>query len=313
MIINSHSDVLYPDSFKALATGGAIGNALFFFVSGYGISHSDMTIGFGRWIFKRIVRIYPAVWLFMLLCCLFGDFKYKPVDFIITPYWFINAIMIFYVMFYFIEKYMHKRLLHICLFSMFVFVLDLWLFNDVSSYIVESTSNKTFLHYFYYFPIMLTGAYFASVENKFTPPPPQRPYCPYYQKSKYLNVALLLTAVIIYYGLKVLSVKCSEIQVLSGLFQMFIPFLLFPIVCLFAACAMHIKVNNHVVRKLVSYISNLTLETYVVQFAIIAALARTELPGRLLLSFVVTILIASVLHTVSKQIQNPLIKSIIKQ
>lgn len=110
-----------------------------------------------------------------------------------------------------------------------------------------------------------------------------------------------------------LSVKYGNIPALSGLFQTFIPFLLFPIVYLFAACAKQIKVSSRVVRNVVMYISNLTLETYVVQFAVIGLLDRSDLPGRLLLSFIVTILVASALRAVSKQIQTPLLKLIIKQ
>ena len=42
VITNSHMDILYP-KFGALATGGAIGDALFFFCSGVG--WADLIIG----------------------------------------------------------------------------------------------------------------------------------------------------------------------------------------------------------------------------------------------------------------------------
>ncbi len=48
IIINSHCDILYPESIRALATGGAIGDCLFLFVSGFTLALSPV-IGFGDW------------------------------------------------------------------------------------------------------------------------------------------------------------------------------------------------------------------------------------------------------------------------
>ncbi|MDO5041777.1 MAG: hypothetical protein Q4D95_06780, partial [Peptoniphilus sp.] len=53
LIINSHYDDIYP--FPALATGGAIGNAIFFAVSGfcsYPIAKEIMP-----WIVKKIIKV----------------------------------------------------------------------------------------------------------------------------------------------------------------------------------------------------------------------------------------------------------------
>ena len=35
LITNSHMEILYVDPFKSIATGGSIGNGLFFFCSGF--------------------------------------------------------------------------------------------------------------------------------------------------------------------------------------------------------------------------------------------------------------------------------------
>lgn len=57
VITNSHMDILYP-KFGALATGGAIGDALFFFCSGFTLFLGRMG-RFDNWYKRRINRIYP--------------------------------------------------------------------------------------------------------------------------------------------------------------------------------------------------------------------------------------------------------------
>ena len=58
IITNSHMDILYP-KFGALATGGAIGDALFFFCSGF-------TLFLGR-MGDLIIGINDALTVFILL------------------------------------------------------------------------------------------------------------------------------------------------------------------------------------------------------------------------------------------------------
>ena len=58
LVINSHLDAYYPHS--ALATGGALGNALFFVVSGFCLA--DIHDKFDKWYFYRVLKIYPQTY-----------------------------------------------------------------------------------------------------------------------------------------------------------------------------------------------------------------------------------------------------------
>lgn len=60
LIINSHMDILYTN-YKFLATGGAIGDTLFLFCSGYTLLLNKQNIRFDNWYKRRINRIYPSV------------------------------------------------------------------------------------------------------------------------------------------------------------------------------------------------------------------------------------------------------------
>ena len=66
LIINSHMDICYP-RFSILATGGAIGDWLFLFASGYTLFWKQPT-RFDNWYKRRINRIYPSV----IMCALVG-------------------------------------------------------------------------------------------------------------------------------------------------------------------------------------------------------------------------------------------------
>ncbi len=59
LITNSHFDIMYAH-FDRLATGGAFGDALFFFCSGFTLFLGRMG-RFDNWYKRRIGRIYPSV------------------------------------------------------------------------------------------------------------------------------------------------------------------------------------------------------------------------------------------------------------
>ena len=59
LIINSHSDIAYP-KFSMLATGGAIGDCLFLFCSGFTLLLGGVK-RFDLYYKRRVNRIYPSV------------------------------------------------------------------------------------------------------------------------------------------------------------------------------------------------------------------------------------------------------------
>lgn len=72
LIVNSHLHLFYE--YKYLATGGAIGNAIFFFISGIGLSYSlaKNKINYFTWVKKRYLRIYPKLIIIVLFYILIG-------------------------------------------------------------------------------------------------------------------------------------------------------------------------------------------------------------------------------------------------
>ena len=59
LVMNSHMNICYP-KYGFLASGGAIGDALFFFASGFTL-FLGRHMRFDNWYKRRINRLYPSV------------------------------------------------------------------------------------------------------------------------------------------------------------------------------------------------------------------------------------------------------------
>jgi peptidoglycan/LPS O-acetylase OafA/YrhL len=108
LIANSHLEAFYP--FRLLAGDGLLGNSLFFMLSGLGLSLSPRA-GTGRfieWHRRRLSRIYPSLWLTVLVGIVLIQGAWRQwtlLDFAgnllwPTPYHFLCQIIVYYPAFY---------------------------------------------------------------------------------------------------------------------------------------------------------------------------------------------------------------------
>ena len=157
MIINSHADIMYP-KMQILATGGAIGDCLFLFCSGFTLFWGGVK-SFGSYYKRRISRIYPSVImsvLFVHLISLSPTFQLKE----LAGGEFVMAIMVYYVLLYFIKKHALDRIGWILLFVMAV-SLVVYVFWFPYKYEVSSKGLYgigTLYRWIPYFAAMLIGA-----------------------------------------------------------------------------------------------------------------------------------------------------------
>ena len=179
LITNSHFGGLYPTGFSSLATGGTIGNALFMFCSGYALYFSLMKAKkseivkskirkFSDWYLKRVLRIFPSVWLFRVFQVLALGVTFQWTMVYLPGYWFLNAIIVFYVLFYFVILYAETRLPHVIIFLLIPFLILFFTQPNFSTeFIIEQTGHPYKIHWFYYFSIMLFGAYIGQHNELF--------------------------------------------------------------------------------------------------------------------------------------------------
>lgn len=101
-ITNSHYGEIWP--IPAMALGGHLGNCLFFMLSGFCMY--NIRESFPRWYVKRILRIYPALWIVATVDFLVGRnsahgiMAYVHCYIYPTWYHFITSIMLLYIGFY---------------------------------------------------------------------------------------------------------------------------------------------------------------------------------------------------------------------
>ncbi len=89
LVMNSHMDNCYP-YYEFLSTGGAIGDALFFFSSGFTL-FLGRDMPFDQWYKRRINRIYPSIFAVSIITYLVWHFEENIGDILIGKrYWFIG-------------------------------------------------------------------------------------------------------------------------------------------------------------------------------------------------------------------------------
>ena len=163
IVINSHSDAFYPNS--QLATGGAIGNALFFMLSSLGLYLSERSRprAFVDWYSRRVVRIYPAVWVVFLAIQLpiwgfYGRLEFDEslqlIGNLFYPvWWFLQALLVYYLLVYpVIHGYRDRKLVVAAALGVCVYMLAYATQVDTSRFSVE---DLPFRAYFYFLPFLL--------------------------------------------------------------------------------------------------------------------------------------------------------------
>ena len=170
LITNAHYVGVYPTDL--IANGGLLGDVLFFSVSGYCLYNIDLS--FPKWYAKRIIRIYPAVFLITLIYLLFGFYSLEEHNlfwwFVYPTYYhFVTSIMILYIPYYFIIK--NKKIIGnkgekipiIILVSLIVQLLFYLLLYDKSYYHIDTVREPMIR--FLFFDSMMIGAYFRNIKQ----------------------------------------------------------------------------------------------------------------------------------------------------
>lgn len=281
LITYSHMGILFP-KYGGLVTGGAIGDGLFFFCSGF-------TLFLGRqdrfvdWYKRRVNRIYPTIIMWALLSYLFFGWEWHIQDIITTPrYWFIPCIMLYYVIFYFIRKYMFQHLTFACIMSLLVVVISNFFVLDLTQSVMYAAVPYMRI---YYFLFMLLGAVVAVREEK--------------EVSSFRAGGYAVLGLVAYYA-------CMWIYKIDAFYCNFQIVSLFPL--LFSIYWIYRFCNTPWVNRILEmriggfiyFISNLTLEIYMVQYAVFTDKMNGIFPWNIVIVYLL-IFIAAYLLKCSSQ------------
>lgn len=278
LITNSHMGMLYGN-YSFLATGGCIGDVLFFFCSGFTLflKPMDGIRQFPDWYKRRINRIYPTLISVAILACLFFEVHWDMLDIIFAKrYWFVSCIMLYYIAIYFVGSYYIDRILPIAVL--------IALGTAVWFYFVYKTPGFSmygghYIRWLLFFDFMLLGAKMGTMERKI--------------KSKpFIDACLLLLSIACFYVLFIAGVRIKSIAVVQ--YFSFIPLL----------CAMYYfykvgassrakrlyksKVGNFFIR----FVGGLCLEIYMVQHFLFTDKMNSLFPLNIVLMFVIIFIVA---------------------
>lgn len=177
LITLSHLDAFVPD--PRIATGGAIGNSLFFFLSGFGLTMSLTAAGQNTslldYMRKRVLRLYPAA---LIVACamlaigliqITGIADFARIFIWPTPFWFISAVVAFYIPVYYLAR-LQPTGIAIAMALLLIPYAFFYSQLDLSTFVVEGQGNDfTWTNHFKwinYFGIMLLGCLVARVRLK---------------------------------------------------------------------------------------------------------------------------------------------------
>ncbi len=251
LITNSHMDVLYG-KYAFMATGGTIGDVLFFFCSGFTLYMKPMVSArdFPNWYKRRINRIYPTVFAVAIIFCTFFG-VHSDINHIILHggKWFITCIMIYYVFIYFIGLYLRDKIFGVL--GIVALASCVWFFS-VDRVFPYNMYESGYLKWLLYFNFMLLG---AKLGGGRVPD----------NSSSWKNLFLAIAAIVLFYVFYLVGMKVEKLEWLEVL--NFIPLL-------FAVCYLYQWSNgsmaralcrNRAVYSVVRFVGGLCLEVYLVQ------------------------------------------------
>lgn len=282
LITNSHMGMMYT-KFSSLATGGAIGDAIFFFCSGFTLFLGQER-RFDNWYKRRISRIYPTVIAWAIVTAFFINDTYSIRECITKGGgWFIPCIMIYYIVIYFVRK-LFKTKLWLAFITAGAFTLFYYYYTG--SYYDISIYGEEGFRLIFFFLYMLLG---AIVGQK-------------YQNLKIKKPAIwLFTSLILF---NILLLIRGRIDILLASFINVFTLIILLVICIsfYACCNTEVfkKIYNSKPGLIIQFIGGLCLEIYVVQHAIITPKLNSIFPLNILIIFVAIVFAAYLLRCFAK-------------
>lgn len=274
LITNAHYTGIYPTDI--IANGGLIGNVLFFAVSGYclyNIKHDCSVAGFFKWYGKRIWRVYPPVIIMTVVFMACG--AYKLSDFSLTwwyvyptYYHFVASIIILYIPFFFVMKIecLRNRIIPVMALIGAAWLIFYIFFYDKSYYHIDTVREPVIR--FLFIECMLLGAWFRQNDDKMIK-----------WRNSFKPVYSVITIILFftYFASKLLFAHRASISNLQFLNQIAIFALLSFLFITFCSMDERLEHLPEWVKAIIRFVSNMTLEIYVVQYVLIDAIRKIGL------------------------------------
>lgn len=292
-----------PDVYQSLFIGGAIGNSIFFFCSGYLVKFKKERYK-GEWLVKKYFRLMPAVWItlsLMIICTLIknGTFIKIPILewFYPMQFWFVRAILLYFMVTYLVFN-INKCVFHkhsiitktsigtiAIIFTLLHFVYY-FRFGDKNNIILDDNSISC---WFYWFIFFIWGYYARNYGDSIEK----------HNGGGIYSIIWSIFSIVLFFTYKRIAPSIPGLVVAQCIF---IPALLACIIIAFRKLAkylMHFNYTNNT-KAAITLLSNITLEIYIVQMYIINWLMpQFTFPANIPITFCVIIVIGYIVHIVA--------------
>lgn len=280
-------DLYYP--VKEVASGGALGNSIFFFLSAFGLylSAGSERDSFGTWMSKRVSRIYPSLWILLIIVTLplkltAGQLHEAEIvtfigGFLDPPYLFLQTLLLYYVISYHLFDDRRQRELNVlfCTLACLYFLLYFsWI--DLTKWSIE----KSPFDQIHYLIIFLFGIAIARKQHSI-----------FYSGPHDYLIPIMLIALIYTHKYFMTKNLFSELQFLQ---QAAIYPTVYYLIKVSRSPLVGYLLQNKTVGIIVAFLSRHTLEIYLVHEAINNQFAKLHVPFPLnLIAFIAITLILS--------------------
>lgn len=270
-ITNAHYTGIYPTDL--VANGGLLGDILFFSISGYCLYNikGDLSAkGFCTWYGKRLWRVYPPVIFATAIYIMIGSYslaEHNVVWWYVYPtyYHFVASIIVLYIPFFFVMKIdaWRKKLTLIMIGLGLIWLAVYCIFYDKNYYHIDAVREPMIR--FLFMESMLLGAWFRQNDKRLR------------NKFKVIYPIITVATFIIYFISKLLFSKRAALSNFQFLNQVAIFVLLYFIFRTFCGLDAKLEKIPEWLKKMIAFISDITLEIYVVQYVLICVIRDLEL------------------------------------
>lgn len=263
IITNAHYTGVYPSDL--IANGGLLGDVMFFAVSGYCLA--DTSGNFTKWYIKRFVRIYIPTWLMTLIYMTLGAYILTDIrdgfDFFLWPtHWhFVASIILLYIPLYFVSKHLEMNRANYWRLALGLFVFQMILYVTVydHSYYHIDTVREPMIE-FLFMQSLLVGLHFRWRCNNES----------FVHKSFVFSLFCGGGLLVFYFISKMLFVKIPSIADFQILNQICLWLLLYVLFQIFMGLENQLRgIEDKKIWTTVKFISDRTLEIYLVQYVIL--------------------------------------------
>jgi len=282
LITNSHMDLLYGQ-YAFLGTGGTMGNALFFFCSGFTLFLKPLGTWreFPDWYKRRINRIYPSVLAFAIIACIFFNSHLDTLHVIWQGGgWFIPCIMVFYIFLFFTGAYLKNKILWVELLVAAltgICFLTAWGRQRffTSHLLYDVTSDIRWLLFFIF---MLFGAQVGTFKDRII--------------RRRSDILLWIVSIIVFYAFFIPGRMYPRLYFLE--YISIVPMLgfLFYSYKVFSSNRIKQLLGNKFIYGTIMCIGGLCLEIYLVQFSLITDKMNNLFPLNIVLIFMLIVVVA---------------------